>query len=111
MKAAIAEGRIFTDAMRDKYFEVIIEKTRELLGLHSRIALAQGLFKNKQRRSLMKAFPFTQFIWADADDNLIEQRIMERNSRVTLEYARRINPLFERPDFKCAKLHLLIFYA
>lgn len=104
MKEAIAAGRIFTDAMRDRYFEVIIEKTRELLGSHSRIALAQGLFKNKQRRSLMRAFPFAEFIWVDAVDNLIEERIVARNSRVTLEYARRINPLFEVPDFKCEKI-------
>jgi len=104
MKEAIAEGRIFTDAMRDKYFEVIIEKTRKLLGSHSRIALAQGLFKNRQRRRVMQAFPFAKFIWVDAADNIIEQRIVGRDNNVTVEYARRINPLFEAPDFKCEKI-------
>ena len=104
MKEAITVGRVFTDAMRAKYFETIIGKTQELLGLHPKIALTQGLFKNKHRRILMKTFPFAEFIWVDAEDRIIEQRTVERNSSVTLEYARKINPIFEAPNFSCEKI-------
>jgi len=104
MKEAITVGQTFTDAMRAKYLEAIIEKTEELFGLHTKIVLAQGLFKNKHRRILMKAFPFAEFIWADADDRIIEGRIIERNSSVTLGYARKINQIFETPDFSCEKI-------
>lgn len=104
MKEAIAVGLVFTDAMRDRYFEVIIEKIQELFGSHTQIVLAQGLFKNKQRRELLKAFPFAEFIWVDAADHFIERRIVERNSSVTLEYARKINHIFEEPNFYCEKI-------
>lgn len=104
MREAVANGLVFSDTMRNRYLEVIKEKTQELLSVNPKVALAQGLFKNKHRRELRKAFPFAEFIWVDADDSIIEQRIVERNSSVTLEYARRINPLFEAPDFSCEKI-------
>ena len=104
MKKAITEGQMFTDAMRNRYIEVIIEKTQELLDSHSQVVLAQGLFKNKQRRELLQAFPFAEFIWVDAADYLIEQRILERKNNITLEYARKINQLFEEPNIICQKI-------
>ncbi len=104
MREAIANGVIFSDAMRDRYLGVMIGKTRELLSASQRVAMVQGLFKNKHRWELMKAFPFAEFIWVDADINIIEQRILRRSSSVTLEYARRINLLFESPDFRCEKI-------
>ncbi|MGI6084241.1 MAG: shikimate kinase [Acetivibrionales bacterium] len=104
MKEAVAEGRVFTVEMRDRYLEKIIERTKELFASHTQIVLAQGLFKNKQRRELLKAFPFAEFVWVDAADGLIEQRIVERNSSVTLEYALKINQMFEEPDFYCERI-------
>lgn len=104
MREAIANGLTFSDGMRNRYLEVLREKTAELLNSNSKVVLAQGLFKNKHRRILMKAFPFAVFVWVDADDQLIEERITERSGSVTLEYARRINSLFETPDFICEKV-------
>ncbi len=104
MREAITNGLVFGDAMRSKYLEIVIEKTHKLLNVNLKVALTQGLFKNKHRWELMKAFPLAIFIWVDADDNTIEQRILERSSMVTLEYAHRINPLFETPDFRCEKI-------
>lgn len=95
MREAIAKGLVFSDEMRFKYFEVVKEKTKELLKLNLKVALAQGFFKNKNRSKFIEAFPFAKFIWVDADDVLLEQRILERNSSVTLEYARKINQIFE----------------
>jgi gluconokinase len=104
MREAIVNGLVFSDGMRNRYLEIVKEKTAKLLSINSKVVLAQGLFKNKHRRILMKAFPFAVFIWVDADDKVIEERIVERSSSVTIEYARRINPLFEKPDFKCEKV-------
>lgn len=104
MRQAIADGLTFDDGMRDRYLEILREKTAELLNNNSKVVLAQGLFKNRHRRMLMKAFPFAVFVWVDADDRLIEERITKRKGSVTLEYARRINPLFETPDFECEKI-------
>lgn len=105
MQAAIAAGQTFTDEMRCRYAEIIKERTTELLKVYSRLALTQGLFKNKQRHELLKRFPFAVFIWVDADDQTIEERVRERGSEVTLDYARNINPLFEAPDFDCEKIN------
>jgi gluconokinase len=104
MRQAITNGITFSDEMRDRYVEILRKKTAELLNSKSKVVLAQGLFKNKHRRILMEAFPFAVFVWVDADNRLIEERITERSGCVTLEYARRINPLFETPDFKCEKI-------
>lgn len=104
MRQAIANGLTFNDGMRDRYVEILWKKTAELLNENSKVVLAQGLFKNKHRRILMEAFPFAVFVWVDADDRLIEERITKRSGSVTLEYARRINPLFETPDFECEKI-------
>ncbi|MGE5606460.1 MAG: AAA family ATPase, partial [Bacteroidota bacterium] len=104
MREAIVSGQVFTDGMRSRYFEIIQGKTKELLKLNLKVALAQGFFKNKNRSKFSEAFPFAKFIWVDADDLVLEQRILERNSSVTLEYARKINQLFEPPDFSCEKL-------
>ena len=104
MREAIETGQVFTAEMRTAYFEVIKEKTKALLKSNLKIALAQGFFKNRNRQEFMEEFPFAKFIWVDADDGILERRILRRNSSVTLEYARRINQLFETPDFNCEKI-------
>lgn len=104
MREAIVTGQVFTAAMRTTYFEVIKEKTKALLKSNLKIALAQGFFKNRNRQEFMEEFPFAKFIWVDADVGILERRILRRNSSVTLEYARRINQLFETPDFNCEKI-------
>jgi len=104
MRAAVAEGRTFTDAMRDRYAGIIRERIAGLLTIYPRVAVTQGLFKNRQRHALLKSFPFARFVWVDAEDGTIEKRVKARRSDVTLDYARRINPLFEIPDFDCEKI-------
>lgn len=104
MRAAIAEGRTFTDEMRSRYAEIIKDRIAALLEIYPRVAVAQGLFKNRQRHELLNRFSFAQFVWVDAEDQLIEERVKQRGNEVTLEYARKINPLFETPDFDCERI-------
>ena len=104
MREAIAKSLVFSDEMRFKYFEAVQEKTKVLLKLNHRVALAQGFFKNKNRSKFTQAFPFAKFIWVDAAEDVLEQRILGRNSSVTLEYARKINQIFEPPEFSCEKI-------
>lgn len=104
MRESIADSQVFTDEMRTMYFEKVKVKTKGLLKSNSKIALAQGFFKNKNRWEFIEAFPFAKFIWVDADDGILEQRILKRNSSVTLEYSRKINQLFETPNFNCEKI-------
>lgn len=104
MREAIATGHVFTDTMRTEYFKIIAEKIGALLESYPKIVLAQGLFKNKHRRQLAAQFPFAEFIWIDAADSILKERILQRNNEITWEYAQKINQLFEIPDFICKKI-------
>ena len=72
--------------------------------MHNKIILTQGLFKNRNRNSLMGKFRFARFVWIDAENEICEKRVSERKNEITKDYARRINEYFEIPDFKCFKL-------
>ncbi len=101
---AIKHQLEFTEEMRARYFEVVALRMNELLEINKKIVMTQGLFKNKNRHELMNIFPFAEWIWVEADENIIVERVLQRKSLVTLEYARKINKFFEEPDFSCYKL-------
>ncbi len=104
MLDAIRQRREFSDAMRDRYFAVVRARARELLEQHGKVALAQALFKNRNRQDFLDQFPCARFIWVDADRALLESRVLRRDNAVTLEYARKINAYFEMPDFDCYRV-------
>lgn len=101
MKQAIAEGRLFTDAMRDEYYTIVIERIRELQKLHPHIVAAQGLSKNRHREWFHQAFPEMQFCWVQANESLMVERLQRRKSSViiTPSYALLVKTAFEEPNF------------
>jgi gluconate kinase len=94
----------FTDDMRNKYFEIIKNRIKELIKDKNKVILTQGLFRNKNRNDLIKEFQFANFIWVEAENNILEKRVAERKSDVTIDYARKINKFFENPNFNTYKL-------
>jgi gluconokinase len=104
MIGAIYNNQRFTDKMRDEYFEVVKIRVKELLKTKDKVVLTQGLFKNKHRFDLLKEFPFAKFVWIDADQSILESRIVARNDFITKEYAQKINSYFEEPEFVCSKI-------
>ena len=101
---AIKHQLEFTVEMRTQYFEIIKLRIKGLLRTKEKIAITQGLFKNKNRHDLMEALPSAKWIWVDADTSIIEARVRQRNSLVTPEYAQKVNQYFEKPDFFCDKI-------
>lgn len=104
MISAIKEERIFTDEMRTRYFEQVQREIATLWREHSKLVVTQGLFKNRNRHDLRQTFPLAQFVWVDADEGIIVKRVLERDSPVTVAYARQINRFFEEPDFDCYRI-------
>jgi gluconate kinase len=104
MLYAINHKLAFTAETRARYFEIVTKKIKSLLPTAEKIVVTQGLFKNINRHDLMQKFPWAQWIWVEAEQNVIEERVARRNSMVTPAYARKINAYFEKPDFRCHKI-------
>lgn len=99
MRNAIAEKRHFTDEMRDEYFRIVADRILELQKKHQNIVVAQGLYKNKHRHYLMSRIPDLQFVWVQASQEKILERLQQRDGiAVSPEYAKKIQANFEVPD-------------
>jgi hypothetical protein len=101
---AIQHKLKFTVEMRARYFNIVALRMKAFLPTGGKIAVTQGLFRNCNRHGLIQEFPLAKWIWVDAEQSVIEERISKRNSMVTPEYARKINAYFEEPDFHCYKI-------
>ena len=97
MRAAIAEGRAFTDEIRDEFFEVVIGRIAELRASHPRLILAQGAYKERHRQRVREAHPGLEFVWIDAPDEVILARLRRRAGGVSTSYASSIRLNFEPP--------------
>jgi gluconokinase len=97
MRSAIAEGRPFTDEIRDEFFDVVIERISQLKEVHPRLLLAQGAYKERHRIRVKNAHPGLEFLWVDAPDAVILSRIEKRGGGVSSAYASSIRVNFEAP--------------
>ena len=99
MAEAIQHERIVPDAARDRFFVRVIEHLRELRQHEDRLTGAQALYREKHRQLIQTAFPDAQFILVESNPDLIARRLSHRQTGVvSIEYARKIAPLFEPPQ-------------
>ena len=98
MKACIVNKQVFTQAMRDQFTQLIIENTIQLCHQHQNVAVAQALFKEKNRQQLAAAFPEARFILIEASSQTILTRLRLRNNAVDATYAEKIRAEFEAPQ-------------
>src|SRR5512133_403441 len=82
MKSAIANHQVFTDQMRDEYFDIVICKVAELQNNHRDLVVAQALFKNKHRWKILNAFPDARFLWVQCAPELISDRLAARTNHI-----------------------------
>ena len=105
MKRAIANHKIFTDQMRDEYFDIVIGKIIELKKSHRDLVIAQALFKNKHRQKILRAFPEAKFIWIQCAPELISERLTARANHIAgRSYGELVNSHFEIPTIPCEVL-------
>lgn len=97
MRKAIADGREFTDAMRDDYFFQLIPRILDLKRDHSRCVLTQAVYKERHRRFLKAHIPDLELVWVTAPRDLIVERLQGRDDGISREYALKIQHNFEPP--------------
>lgn len=94
---AMGEGRPFTDAMRDRYYNLLVDRIAALRAAHSRLAFGQATFKERHRVLMHEAFPDVVFVLVEADPAVRRRRLARGSNPVTIDYARKIDKLFEPP--------------
>lgn len=98
MRDAVREQRPFTDDMRDRFYDALIERITVLRGEFPFLAFCQATFKERHRRLIARAFPDVIFVLVEADEVIRMARLATGNNPVTPEYARRIAAFFEPPE-------------
>ncbi|KKP60789.1 MAG: hypothetical protein UR56_C0019G0014 [Candidatus Roizmanbacteria bacterium GW2011_GWC2_34_23] len=99
MKAAIKTKTVFTDQMRDVFFERLIGNIQELTKKHKKLVVAQTFIKEKYRLQLIKVIPETKFVLVETKKEIREKRLQKRaNYPLDLEYARIMELNFESPN-------------
>jgi gluconate kinase len=98
MKTAIKKQEVFTDQMRDKYFEKLINRILKLKSEHKKLAVAQTFIKEKYRINLINKIPEIKFILIETKKNTREKRLNERcDYPLEIEYSRKMCKNFEEP--------------
>jgi gluconate kinase len=98
MKSAIKTKTVFTDQMRDTFFEILINKIKTLIKKYKKLVVAQTFIKEKYRLQLIKAIPEAKFILIETKKDIREKRLQERvDYPLDLEYARIMEKNFEIP--------------
>jgi gluconate kinase len=98
IKEAINQKKPFNQEMRDRYFEKISEKIKTKIQEHGRIVVTQATFKEKNRNFLQQEIPGIFFIWVDAPEALVMERLQSRGDKVDPAYGAKIKKDFEEPD-------------
>lgn len=99
MKTALLHNSLVTDDMRDKFFQQVIEATKQLEKSYTTIAVAQTFIKEKYRELFLKTFPHAKFILIQAPITVREKRLAKRkNYPIDEAYARNMVKMFEIPS-------------
>lgn len=105
MKERICEKRSFTQAMRDRYFTIVIERMKLLCAEHEHVVVSQAFYKNKNREQVLSTFPDCLFIQVSIEFKILLKRLRERNNSVDEDYANKISINFETPTHHYYSIH------
>lgn len=98
MKKAIKEHKIFTDQMRDIFFQKLTKSIQKLKLKHKKLVIAQTFIKERCRISFIKKIKETKFILIDTKNSLREKRLAQRTDYpLEMEYARKMSLNFDKP--------------
>lgn len=99
MKKAIKDKTVFTDDMRDVFFQNLIKSVRKQYKKHNKLVIAQAFIKEKYRKQFLQHFPDAVFILVQTEKKIRERRLSQRND-LDLAYAQKMVALFEKSDIK-----------
>lgn len=98
MKEAIKTKTVFTDQMRDVFFEILINKIEALSEKYTKLVVAQTFIKEKYRLQLIKEVPEARFILVETKKEIREKRLKDRvDYPLDLGYAKIMEKNFDEP--------------
>ena len=97
MRDAMREKRPFTEAMRNRFYTLLIKRISELRSEHVHLAFCQATFKEHHRDMIARTFSDVAFVLVEATPEVRASRLAQGGNPVTLDYAQRIDALFESP--------------
>ena len=100
MIKAVKTQTLYTDEMRDHYFAIVIKKMAALKLQQPKLVMAQALAKEKNRQQILTQFPEATFMLIEATEANIEKRIRSRVDWISIDYAKKIRNIFEKPQLK-----------
>lgn len=101
MKQAIQTKTVFTDEMRDVFFEKLIRKIKILHRHYPNLVISQMFIKEKYRQLLLQAIPKAQFFLVTTTETIRESRLLQRTEYpLDPEYARIMCRNFEEPEIR-----------
>lgn len=101
MQKAIKSQAVITDAMRDVFFENLINSVKALLKENEKLIIHQTFIKEKYREQFLGEIPEAKFVLVETDLKIREKRLRERKVYPIEEnYARKMAQLFDKPLIK-----------
>ena len=98
MKNNIKEQKIFTDQMRDVFFQQMIENILILKKKYSKLVISQTFIKEKYRLQVINKIPEAKFILIKTNKFLREKRLKKRTDHPLEEkYAKKMSLNFDKP--------------
>lgn len=98
MKQAIKVQRVFTDQMRNVFFEKLIKNIQKLKFKHKNLVVAQTFIKEKYRVDLIDKISETKFVFIRTKKSIREKRLVQRtNYPLEMKYARKMSVNFDNP--------------
>jgi len=84
MEECILAHTPYPQELRDKYYEMVIGKTKELINHNTHVVLTQALIKKINRDQFRKNFPSAEFLWIVTNDEIANKRIELRQKELAL---------------------------
>lgn len=98
LREAVRNQQPFTEAMRDRFYDRLVERIAALRLAYPDLAFGQATFKERHRRQILAAYPDVMFVLVRAEESVRMARLRLGSTAVTEEYARRIASFFEPPQ-------------
>ena len=104
MLKAIDRREEFSDEMRDEFYELISKKLPRLVEQYKNVIVSQATFRRQHRDMIRHALDDLEFVWVQAPQSVIIQRLRARGNEVTSEYFKKVAPNFEAPEKDCKSI-------
>jgi gluconate kinase len=97
MRSAIQTRSPFTNEMRAKYFNIVIQRIAELKSKHPKLIVMQAAYKEENRKRVSLEHPELVFVHVTAPEAMILSRLQRRGDLISSDYALTMAQGFEYP--------------